>query len=194
MDDRVIMQNRNERAGLAAARWWLIVIAAMASIASAVAQEATVPSPAEIIRKLTQPQLKPEDLRSNAVRVEGSRRRADAGSAASIDLAVNFEYASATLTPDARIVLDNLGQALADAALRDARFGVAGHTDARGGDAYNLNLSRLRARAVADYLKQQHGIDARRLVVEGFGRSRLLDPANPDSAVNRRVQVTNLGQ
>ena len=81
-----------------------------------------------------------------------------------------------------------------DAALRESRFSVAGHTDARGGDAYNLNLSRLRARAVADYLIKQHGIDAQRLDVEGYGRSRLLDPANPASAVNRRVQITNLGQ
>lgn len=161
------------------------------------AQDSRVPSAAEIIRRLTQPQITPDDLRSNAVQVEGRRPRAEADSTApakaSIDLAVNFEYASAVLTPDARIVLDNLGQALSDAALRDSRFSVAGHTDARGGDAYNLNLSRLRARAVADYLVRQHGIDVQRLDVEGYGRSRLLDPANPASAVNRRVQITNLG-
>ena len=29
--------------------------------------------------------------------------------------------------------------------------------------------------------------------MEGFGRSQLLDPANPNSAINRRVQVVNLG-
>jgi len=172
---------------------WLAAACIALMTGSAIAQDARVPSAAEIIRKLTQPQITPDDLRNNAVRVEGSRRRAETTSGASIDLAVNFEYASAQLTPDARIVLDNLGQALTDAALKAARFSVAGHTDARGGDAYNLNLSRQRARAVAEYLTRQHGIDGRRLVVEGFGRSRLLDSANPDSAANRRVQVTNLG-
>lgn len=175
-----------------------IVLVLLLAAGGVCAQDTRVPSAAEIIRRLTQPQITPDDLRSNAVQVEGRRPRVEADNTApakaSIDLAVNFEYASATLTPDARIVLDNLGQALSDAALRESRFSVAGHTDARGGDAYNLNLSRLRARAVADYLVTQHGIDAQRLDVEGFGRSRLLDPANPASAVNRRVQITNLGQ
>lgn len=157
------------------------------------AQRARMPSVEEIVRKLTQPQVSEEDLRNNAVQVEGRRQRADTEPTGSIDLAVNFEYASAKLTPDARIVLDNLGRALADPALRDSRFRIAGHTDARGGDAYNLALSKRRAQSVADYLVRQHHIGAERLSIEGFGRSRLLDPANPASAVNRRVQITNLG-
>ncbi len=159
----------------------------------AAAQRAPMPSVEDIVRKLTKPKVGDEDLRNNAVQVEGRRPRAAAEPAGSIDLAVNFEYASAALTPDARIVLDNLGRALADPALRDARFRIAGHTDARGGDAYNLALSKRRAKSVADYLARQHRIGAARLSVEGFGRSQLLDPANPESAVNRRVQVTNLG-
>lgn len=114
--------------------------------------------------------------------------------APSLDLEVNFEYASARLTPDARIVLDNLGQALNDPALRDSRMRIAGHTDAKGADAYNLNLSRQRAQSVAEYLSRQHGVDMKRLSVEGFGRTQLLDAANPESAVNRRVQVVNLGK
>lgn len=159
------------------------------------AQDSRMPSAEEIIRKLTPPRLNPDDLKSNAVQVEGRRRRADPtpGTGPSIDLAVNFEYASAKLTPDARLVLDNLAQALADPKLVASRFRIAGHTDARGGDAYNLALSKQRARAVAEYLKGQHNINAQRLSVEGYGRSQLLDAANPASAVNRRVQITNLG-
>ena len=63
----------------------------------------------------------------------------------------------------------------------------------RGGDAYNLALSMQRARSVAEYLTRQYRISAQRLTVEGYGRKQLLDPANPQSAANRRVQVTNLG-
>jgi OOP family OmpA-OmpF porin len=166
------------------------------TLAPAVAQDSRAPTTEEIIRKLMQPKLSEDDLKSNAVQVEGRRPRAQPaqGAAPSIDLAVNFEYASAKLTPDARLVLDNLGQALTDPALANSRFRIAGHTDARGGDAYNLALSKQRARAVAGYLMNQYRIEAQRLTVEGFGRSRLLDPANPASAVNRRVEVTNLGQ
>ncbi len=160
-------------------------------IASGAAQDPRAPSVEDIVKKLTQPRLTTDNLKNNAISIEGRRARVE--QSASIDLAVNFEYASARLTPDARLILDNLGRALADPALRTARFGVAGHTDARGGDAYNLELSRQRARSVADYLRQQHKIDEQRLDVEGFGRNQLLDPAHPESAVNRRVQITNLG-
>jgi outer membrane protein OmpA-like peptidoglycan-associated protein len=171
----------------------LALVLACALAAPAAAQRAPMPSVEDIVRKLARPKLGEEDLRDSAVRIEGRRQRAEAGPPGSIDLAVNFEYASARLTPDARIVLDNLGQALADPALRDARFSIAGHTDARGSDAYNLGLSKRRAQAVADYLRRQHRIAPSRLGIEGFGRSRLLDPANPESEVNRRVQITNLG-
>ncbi len=168
----------------------------LACVTPAFAQDARVPSAEEIIRRLTpQLNLTPENLRNNAVSVEGKRRSQSqtVQQPGSIDLQVNFEYASARLSADARIVLDNLGQALADPALRGSRFRVAGHTDARGGDAYNLNLSRQRARSVADYLMSQHRIAAQRLSIEGYGRSQLIDRDHPESAVNRRVQITNLG-
>ena len=163
------------------------------ALAPAAAQDSRAPTTEEIIRRLMQPKLSADDLKSNAVQIEGRRRHAEAAPGPSIDLAVNFEYASARLTADARLVLDNLGLALADPALSGARFRIAGHTDARGGDAYNLALSKRRAQSVADYLTRQHRIDPQRLSVEGFGRSQLLDAANPASAVNRRVQITNLG-
>ena len=174
---------------------------------ASIAQDSNQPSAAEIIRKLT-PAVQPQDASQNAsgeqtqapsrsivtrgIKVENRIERVQAPP--SLDLQVNFEYASAKLTPDARIVLDSLGQALNDPALRDSRMRIAGHTDAKGADAYNLTLSRQRAQSVAEYLARQHGVDARRLSVEGFGRGQLLDPANPESAVNRRVQVVNLGK
>jgi outer membrane protein OmpA-like peptidoglycan-associated protein len=165
----------------------------VAGMAPAGAQHAAMPSVEEIVRKLTRPEVTEDALKGHAVRVEGRRAQGEPSGDASIDLHVNFEYASAKLTPDARIVLDNLGRALGDAALVKSRFRIAGHTDARGSDAYNLTLSRQRARSVADYLIRQHGIDSQRLQVEGFGKRQLLDVADPESAVNRRVQVTNIG-
>ena len=142
----------------------------------------------------TNPVTKPAD----AVNTTGSNPVAQPAEVVlkppSIDLAINFEFASAKLTPDARITLDALGQALNDAALRESRFRVAGHTDAVGGDAANLALSKQRAQSVAEYLARQHNVAQARLIVEGFGRRQLLDAANPRSAMNRRVQIENLGQ
>ena len=112
----------------------------------------------------------------------------------SIDFAINFEFGSAKLTPDGRITIDNLGEALRDPGLRGSSFRIAGHTDAVGSDASNLELSKQRAKAVADYLAQSNSIAPSRLKMEGLGRSQLLDTANPNSAINRRVQVINLGE
>ena len=160
------------------------------------------PSASEIIQKLTPP-AEAEGARTRSFRgvvVEKAAKPADGSTAEialkppSIDLAINFEFASAKLTPDARIALDALGQALNDAALRESRFRVAGHTDAVGGDAANLALSKQRAQSVAEYLARQHNVAQARLTVEGFGRSQLLDAANPRNAMNRRVQIENLGQ
>lgn len=114
--------------------------------------------------------------------------------APSINIKVYFEFDSAILKPEAREVLDNLGQALTSGELSDYRFEIAGHTDAVGTDAYNLDLSDQRARAVLDYLVVNFGIDARRIESVGYGESRLLDPEDPEGDVNRRVQVTRLGR
>lgn len=187
------MLRQKESAGRIVLRFTLALLTLLACVVPAGAQAPRVPTAEEIIRRLQMPaQISPDSLRNNAIAVEGRRERAQ--ESPSIDLQVNFEYASAKLTADARIVLDNLGSARTDAALKTSRFRIGGHTDARGSDAYNLKLSRQRARSVAEYLMRQHRIDARRLDVEGFGRSQLLDAANPEGAVNRRVQITNLGQ
>lgn len=67
---------------------------------------------------------------------------------------------------------------------------VEGHTDSRGDAAYNLGLSAARAASVQAYLVA-HGVAADRLVAEGFGESRPLDPADSDTAYarNRRVEL-----
>lgn len=112
----------------------------------------------------------------------------------SIDLYVSFEFNSDKLGTDAQIVLRNLGQALKDPRLAKYRFQIAGHTDAVGDAAYNLELSQRRAKAVHDYLVFHYGIDAARLKSVGYGKTRLLDSANPTAGVNRRVQIVNEGE
>jgi outer membrane protein OmpA-like peptidoglycan-associated protein len=67
---------------------------------------------------------------------------------------------------------------------------VEGHTDSDGSDAYNLELSQDRARAVADFLSDQ-GLDPRRLSVEGYGEMRPIatNATAQGKALNRRVEI-----
>ncbi|MGL4236181.1 OmpA family protein [Tabrizicola sp.] len=109
-----------------------------------------------------------------------------------VDLTVFFAYDSDRLLPEARAQLDALGYALNDPALRPYSFLIAGHTDARGSAAYNLELSIRRAIAVADYLVRYHNISPDRLVAHGWGEEELKVPSDPMSGANRRVEVSLL--
>ena len=70
--------------------------------------------------------------------------------------------------------------------------GLAGHTDAAGGDNYNQELSERRADSIKRYLMDNYHIAATDLVTVGYGKSKLKDPAQPLAEVNRRVQVVNM--
>lgn len=118
---------------------------------------------------------------------------AKADTPASIDLTINFEFNSAALTGDGAVLVGNLSRALKDGRLAGKRFRIEGHTDAVGGDAFNQRLSEQRAETVRRRLVERHAIDAARIEAVGYGETRLLDPAQPESGVNRRVRVVNLG-
>lgn len=67
---------------------------------------------------------------------------------------------------------------------------VDGHTDNRGDDASNLDLSLRRAQSVVNYLIRK-GVAGNRLVAKGYGETRPLDAADTEAAweANRRVDV-----
>jgi outer membrane protein OmpA-like peptidoglycan-associated protein len=77
------------------------------------------------------------------------------------------------------LILKTLGAALSDEKLKGSVFLVAGHTDAKGADAYNLSLSDQRAKAVQAFLVENFDIDPKQLVAIGFGEEQLKDKANP---------------
>ncbi|MEJ5286455.1 MAG: hypothetical protein CH6_2219 [Candidatus Kapaibacterium sp.] len=66
---------------------------------------------------------------------------------------------------------------------------ISGHTDSIGSDAYNLNLSRLRAKSVADYLIS-NGIDPNRLQIRGYGSKFPVESNETEEGrqMNRRVE------
>ena len=110
----------------------------------------------------------------------------------SIDLPINFDFDSATLTPDGRLQVGNLARALKDERIKDYRVRIEGHTDGQGSDQYNQTLSRRRAEAVRDALTARYGIAFDRLETRGFGKSQLLYPNDPAAPENRRVRVVSL--
>jgi OmpA-OmpF porin, OOP family len=108
-----------------------------------------------------------------------------------VGLMVNFEFNATRLTADARHTLDVLGNVVHK--MRRYRFRIEGHTDAVGSDAYNLNLSQRRAHTVVSYLVLTHGVDPAQLDAVGMGKRRPRDHADPYAAINRRVEIANLG-
>ena len=109
----------------------------------------------------------------------------------SFDRTVNFEFGSADLTADARKELDAVAEALTRSNTAKLEIVISGHTDAVGTDEYNQRLSSRRAEAARQYLITRHGIDGKRLIAKGFGKSQLLLPSDPTNEVNRRVSFAN---
>jgi outer membrane protein OmpA-like peptidoglycan-associated protein len=66
---------------------------------------------------------------------------------------------------------------------------VRGHTDAKGSDVYNQQLSEWRAVAVKRFIVETFGIPPENLIAVGLGKRELKNTADPFAAENRRVQV-----
>jgi outer membrane protein OmpA-like peptidoglycan-associated protein len=113
--------------------------------------------------------------------------------APNVDVQIFFAFDSAEIRPEARPSLDELGKALSDPKLGNASFLIAGHTDAKGSNSYNLALSQRRAESVKAFLVETYGVDGARLAVIGFGEEQLKDPDDPFADENRRVQIVNTG-
>jgi outer membrane protein OmpA-like peptidoglycan-associated protein len=71
------------------------------------------------------------------------------------------------------------------------KLSVGGHTDAIGGDALNLDLSKRRAAAVKNALVARFGVNGARLTTDGHGKSRPIDTNDTAEgrARNRRVEL-----
>ncbi len=124
---------------------------------------------------------------------------------------IPFDFNEYKIREDAKAQLNELGKALREMFFstqaiagveydkREERhflIEIAGHTDIRGSDEYNLWLSRMRAKAVADYLVRNFGIPRDRLLVRGYGEQRPICPEGaseiketPCNALNRRVEI-----
>ena len=100
---------------------------------------------------------------------------------------VFFESGSAELKPGSLTELNRLKTLLETNAT--LKIQINGHTDNVGPATENLNLSEIRAKAVADYLIEQ-GISAERLNYKGFGEHEPIDTNETEAGRknNRRTE------
>lgn len=96
---------------------------------------------------------------------------------------VFFDFDSAILKPGAYSEIDRTATVLNR--YPQTTILVEGHTDSKGSETYNQQLSERRAQAVRDALVNR-GVDPRRLRVIGYGESR---PISSNDAMNRRVEL-----
>jgi len=99
---------------------------------------------------------------------------------------IHFEYDKAALTAEGRA--DAAKDAKWIKAHGDAHVQIEGHCDRHGSIEYNLALGERRAKVVKSYLVNL-GIPAKRLSTISYGKERLLDSSETESAdaKNRRA-------
>ncbi len=103
---------------------------------------------------------------------------------------VYFDTNKATIMPQSFPLLDNVAAVLkAHPEIRRVR--VEGHTDSRGSEAYNKNLSMRRAQSVVRFLVDQGQVSPDILEAVGYGEEQPLVPGartSREHARNRRVE------
>ncbi len=106
---------------------------------------------------------------------------------------VLFDFGSARIKKEAYPVLDSIASVIRTifAANPNLKIEVGGYTDNVGSLKANIKLSEERARAVANFLSENYGLNPERVLFKGYG------PANPKApntteegrSQNRRVEI-----
>jgi outer membrane protein OmpA-like peptidoglycan-associated protein len=109
---------------------------------------------------------------------------------------IYFDFNKWNIRPDAEVELDKLVQAMKE---NDISIELASHTDSRGSEDYNIDLSQKRAESVVRYIVLQ-GIEPSRIAAKGYGESFLTNhcsdgvPCSPaEHQANRRTEFKVTG-
>lgn len=102
---------------------------------------------------------------------------------------VNFDYDKTDIKPQFTPELDKVVRVLQNNP--DVKIQVEGHTDSRGSEAYNQNLSERRAASVKQYFVSK-GIDSTRITAIGYGKTRPMASNDTEDGrySNRRIELT----
>ncbi len=112
---------------------------------------------------------------------------------------IYYELDKADLRPESKKGLDSLYSILM--AYPTIQIEISSHTDSRGSNAYNDDLSQRRAESVVRYLETTKKVPSNRLVARGYGEVKLLNKCADGTAcseeehqINRRTEFRILGQ
>lgn len=157
-------------------------------------------SQADLERQRLDLEKKSLELQRKELELEKMRQELQAresGQSLSMNLSgdVLFDYEKATLKPAAEEALKKVAVVLSQ--FPDSKVAIEGYTDAKGGAAVNLPLSRERANAVRDWLVKNGGMNMVNITANGRGEENPIAPnTNPDGsdnpagrALNRRVTI-----
>jgi outer membrane protein OmpA-like peptidoglycan-associated protein len=113
--------------------------------------------------------------------------RVEEGIVVEFNSGILFGFDKSNVSADAKNRLDQLVNILNE--YKDTDIEIQGHTDSRGSEAYNQNLSVERANAVSNYLVNK-GIQRNRLTVKGYGElfPKYLNTTAEGRESNRRVE------
>ncbi len=100
---------------------------------------------------------------------------------------ISFATNSADINASSDILLSELLEVANQCP--EAKIEIGGHTDSRGSDTYNLNLSQARASSVMNHLIS-NGIEASRLSAVGYGETNPIadNESEEGLAKNRRIE------
>ena len=107
-----------------------------------------------------------------------------------------FDFDKADVKPAAEPELQKVATVLKS--YPGAKVAIEGHTDGKGGDAYNQALSEKRAQSVAAWLTSHADLNGANLVTRGWGKTKpIAANTKPDGSddpegrqKNRRVEIT----
>ncbi len=141
---------------------------------------------------------KPAELQKNLEDL-GAKKVGEDDVLISVPGDILFDFDKWNIRPEAEETLNKIAKAIID--LKKTKVFIEGHTDSKGSDEYNLELSRKRADSVRDWFFWEGSFkgDLSRVqfMTKGFGESRPVAPNtmrdgsdNPEGRqLNRRVEV-----
>jgi len=110
----------------------------------------------------------------------------------SITEQIRFDLNKAHLTPESKEILDKI--ILVMNANKKLKVEICGHTDSQGSAEFNLQLSKIRAQTVKNYIAAA-GIKSKRMTTQGYGETQLLNNCadgtpctEVEHSINRRIE------
>lgn len=101
---------------------------------------------------------------------------------------IYFDFDKHYIRPDAEVELAKILQAMKQ--YPQLNIHIESHTDSRGDDNYNMQLSERRAKSTLEWLVEK-GIDRKRLTSKGYGESQLINNCSNDVQCSQEEHQLN---